>query len=95
MEGNASVLFNTLIGFVVVLAALPSMGVLPSIPGGSVLHAALPVMLVVAASLASKLGTLRLLDNAAGSAGIRHVTSDGQVMFYDHKETDEKIFEVS
>jgi hypothetical protein len=56
---------------------------------------ALPLLLLLAVSLVGKLGTLRLLDAGQGGAGgIRQVGAGGEVTFYDHKETDEKIFEV-
>lgn len=51
-------------------------------------------LLIVAFSLLTKYGTFRTLHNSVGASGIRHVDAKGNVIFYDHKETDEKIFEV-
>lgn len=53
-----------------------------------------PFILIVSLSLLMKLGTFRRLDNSIALSGITHISSNGNVMFYNHKEMDEKIFEV-
>ena len=54
------------------------------------------ILLVISLSVLTKLGTFRLIHYKTASMriGIDYTDSSGVTVSYDHKETDEKIFEV-